>query len=76
MVVFYNLDTKEIVRTEDNTLEPILPSNSTFDEKKEFYKEKNESFVSLPYELGRYINDYHLNFNDGIFVGLTPKGGI
>lgn len=74
MVVYYDLDTKEITRTEDNTMEPVLPFNKTYDEKRAYYKEQNEGFVCLPYEIGGHIFDYKLCFDaDGNFVGLQPK---
>lgn len=74
MVIFYKLDTKEIVRTEENTMEPILPFNMTFDEKRNFYKENNEGFISIPQELGIYIFDYDLIFDGkGNFIQLKPK---
>jgi hypothetical protein len=76
MVIFYDLDTKEIVRTEDNTMNPILPANMTFEEQKSFYKKNNEGFISLPYEMGAYIFDYKLCFNLNYeFVGLQPING-
>lgn len=73
MVIFYNLKTKEIIRTEDNTMIPVLPADKTFEEKKVFYKEKGEGFIALPYELGSYIYDYILKFNGNDFIGLQPK---
>lgn len=40
MVIFYNLKTKEIIRTEDNTMIPVLPADKTFEEKRFFIKRK------------------------------------
>lgn len=74
MVIFYDLETKEIKRTEDNTMEPVLPMNKTFDEKKEHYRTENEGIVCLPYEMGVYIFNFKLCFDEqGNFVGLQPK---
>ncbi len=74
MVIFYDLDTKEIVRTEDYTMEPVLPQGSTFEEKKEFYKSQGQGFVALPYEMGIYIFNFRLCFDiNGSFTGLQPK---
>lgn len=74
MVIYYNLETKEIERTEENTLTPILPANKTFDEKKEFYKKQNIGFIVIPQELGSYIYNYDLCFNEyGDFIGLEIK---
>lgn len=77
MIIFYDLDTKEIVRTEDNTMNPILPANMTFEEQKSSYKENNEGFLSLPYEMGASIFEYKLCFNSSYeFIGLQPKETI
>ena len=74
MVVFYDLETKEILRTEDNTTIPLMPFNSTFDEQKEYYRNQNEDFISLPLEMGAYIFMFKLVFDaDGKFTGLQPK---
>lgn len=74
MVIIYDLDTKEIKRTEDNTMAPVLPTNSTYDEKKEYYKKKNQNFISLPYEMGIYIFNFKLCFDENNnFIGLQPK---
>ena len=74
MVIFYNLATKEILRTEDNTIIPLMPFNSTFEEQKEYYKSQNESFISLPLEMGAYIFMFKLGFDtNGNFIGLQPK---
>lgn len=75
MVIYYDIKTKEIKRTEENTMTPELPFNKTLEEKREYYKKEGLEFVCLPYELGHYIFDYNLNFDqDGRFVGLQPKG--
>lgn len=74
MIIIYNLETKEIDRTEDNTMVPVLPFNQTFDEKVVFYKEQGLGFIAIPQELGKYIWGYTLNFDaEGNFVGLSPK---
>ena len=74
MIIYYDLTTKAIKRTEDNTVVPIMPMNSTFDEQKEYYRSQNEDFISLPYEMGIYIYNFVLNFNtEGVFIGLQPK---
>lgn len=74
MVIFYDLETKEMIRTEDYTMEPLLPMNTTFEEKKEFYKSQGQGFISLPYEMGMYVLNFRLCFdNNGIFTGLQPK---
>lgn len=71
MVIFYNTETKEIIRTEDNVLIPTLPM---IDDKIKFYQDKGEGIISLPYELGYEIFKYNLVFdNEGIFLGLQPK---
>ena len=63
MIIFYKVDTKEIIRTEDNTMIPVLPANMTFDEKKEYYATKNENFIALPYEMGFYVFSFKLSFD-------------
>lgn len=74
MIIYYKLDTKEIQRTEDNTVAPILPINKTFDEKVAFYKEQGLGFISIPQELGAYIFNYELKFDENNnFIGLQPK---
>jgi len=74
MVILYNLDTKEIQRTEENTMLPILPLYTTFDEKVAFYKEQGTGFIAIPQEFGNYIWNYNLQFDtDGNFIGLQPK---
>lgn len=74
MVIIYNLETKEIDRTEENTITPILPMNKTFDDKVAFYKEQGLGFIAIPQELGNYIWNYNLQFDlDGNFIGLQPK---
>ena len=74
MVIYYNLETKEMDRTEENTITPVLPFNKTFDEKVEFYKELGLGFIAIPQELGSYVWGYDLRFdNEGSFIGLQPK---
>lgn len=73
MVIFYDLETKEIIRTEDNTMLPELPLG-TLEEQKRSYAEQGVSFVSLPYEMGIHIFDYNLCFDSKeVFVGITLK---
>lgn len=74
MIIYYDVDTKTIVRTEDNTMVPLMPFNSTFEQQKAYYYGLGQDFVSLPYEMGAYIYNFDLNFNiDGFFIGLQPK---
>lgn len=71
MVIFYDTETKKIIRTEDNVLIPTLP---IIDNKIKFYQDKGEGIISFPYELGNEIFKYNLVFdNEGIFLGLQPK---
>lgn len=74
MIIYYDLDTKEILRTENNIMAPIIPSNSTFQEQKEYYNLQNEGFIVLQNEMGAYISSFKLGFNEsGSFTGLQPK---
>lgn len=74
MVVYYNLGTKQIKRTEDNTMIPILPSNMSLEQQKEYYQSINEDFICLPYELGANIFSLKLCFDENDnFIGLQPK---
>ena len=74
MIIYYNLETKEIDRTEENAINPVLPFNKTFDEKVAFYKEQGLGFISIPQELGSYVWNYDLKFDsEGSFIGLQPK---
>ena len=74
MVIYYNLETKEIDRTEENAINPVLPFNKTFDEKVAFYKEEGLGFIAIPQELGSYIWNYDLKFDsNNNFIGLQPK---
>ena len=74
MIIYYKIETKEIERTEENTMTPILPANKTYDEKVAFYKEQGLGFITIPQELGNYIWNYDLKFDtDGNFIGLQPK---
>lgn len=75
MVIFYNLKTKEIIRTEDNTMIPSLPVG-TLEEQKKTYKDEGVGFVSLPYEMGVHIFDYDLRFDGDVFTGIQPKGVV
>ena len=74
MIIFYKETTKEITRTEDNTLIPLLPANSTFEEQKQYYASVGENFIALPYEMGFYVFSFKLSFDvNGNFTGLQPK---
>ncbi|MEG1141798.1 MAG: hypothetical protein RSE41_05045 [Clostridia bacterium] len=74
MIIYYDLDTKEIVRGECDTMTPILPFNMTLEEKKAFYKSNNEGFVAYGEEIGSRIFDHDLVFDEnGKFIGLQPK---
>ena len=73
MVIIYDLETKEILSTEDNTIIPELPFGDT-DEKVRMLKEEGKGFVSMPYEYGPDILNYELIFDEqDRFVGLQPK---
>lgn len=73
MVIIYDLVTKEILSTEDNTIIPILPMGDT-ETKVSLLKQEGKGFISLPYELNADIVNYKLVFNDeDEFVGLQPK---
>jgi len=77
MVVFYDLDTKEIVRGECNTMMPILPMNMNLEEKTEYFKSINEGFVTCVEEFGSEIFDYNLVFDTSSnFIGLQTKEAI
>jgi hypothetical protein len=73
MVIIYNINTKEINRTEDNTMIPALP-NGTLEEKKEVFKREGLDFVSIPYEMGKYIYKFKLCFDENnVFTGIQLK---
>ncbi|MED1603660.1 hypothetical protein [Alkalihalophilus marmarensis] len=73
MVIVYDLETKEIVSTEDNTLIPQIPVGDT-ETKVNILKEDGRGFISVPYELGSSVNDYKLIFNENDeFIGLEAK---
>lgn len=73
MIIVYDLDTKDILSTEDNTIIPAFPIGDTA-EKVSVLKSEGRGFVSVPYELGLEVLDYRLVFNDANeFVGLQPK---
>ncbi len=74
MIIYYDLDTKEIVRGECDTMEPILPFNMTLLEKQAFYKSNNEEYVAYAEEIGSRIFNHDLVFDEnGNFIGLKPK---
>lgn len=77
MIIYYKKDTKEIERTEENTMSPVIPFNKTYDEKVKFYEEQGLGFIAIPQELGSYVWDYDLQFDaDGNFIGLQLKSAI
>lgn len=74
MVIFYDKETKEIVRTEDNVMTPTLPLNMSLDDKISFFNNNGEGFICLPYEIGVDVWSYILVFNsNNEFVGLIPN---
>lgn len=73
MVIFFDIDTKQIFNIEENTMVSALPAG-TMDEKKEILRKDNLDFISIPYEMGMEIFNYNLCFNsDGQFVGIAHK---
>lgn len=78
MVIFYSVDgntKREIVRAEHNVMDPTIPANMTFDEKKKYYREEKKlEFISIPQEMGGYIFNFDacVDLNNN-FVGLQPK---
>lgn len=74
MVIFYDIETKNIKRIEENTINPVLPLNMTIEEQKIFYKEHKEDFISLNEEIGVDIFNYQLVFNEkNEFLELKRK---
>ena len=72
MVIVYDLITKEILSTEDDTIIPAFPIGDT-ETKVSVLKSEGKGYVSVPYELGADILDYKLVFNDkDEFIGLQP----
>lgn len=77
MVVIYDLNTKEIIRVEDNTNAPILPFNMTLEEKKKHFKNNNQNYIVLNEEMGANIYNYNLIFDDkGEFKNIQIKEGL
>lgn len=77
MVIIYDLNTKEIIRTEDNTNEPILPFNMTLEEKEAYLKERNQSYIILNDEIGAKIYNHTLIFNnEGEFEKIEIKEAL
>lgn len=76
MVLFYDLDTKEIRYTERDTMQPELPIGPTI-EKAKMLSEENLGFVSVPYEMDIEVFNYLVCFDsNGRFQGLQPKEGL
>ena len=74
MIAYYNLNTKEIMRTEDYTQVPVMPFNLDLEGKKAYYKSINLGFVTIDKEMGADIYNYTLKFDaNGIFTGLQLK---
>ena len=74
MVIFYDIRTREIKRTEDNTMIPTLPANKELDEMRSYYRESFEDFISIPYELGINIYKFNLCFDENNnFIGIQAK---
>jgi len=74
VVIFYDLDSKEIKETQDNVLEPTMPADMNLEEKKEYYTSLNLGFVGVIYKpsVELYKNKVLLDAQ-GNFVGLQPK---
>lgn len=73
MIITYDLITKEILSTEDNTIIPTFPIGNVL-EKVKILKSEGKGYIGVPYELGADVLDYRLVFNDADeFVGLQPK---
>lgn len=73
MVIIYDLDTKQILYTEDNVNTPVLPLG-TIEEKKELLKKEGKNYISIEEELGVNVLDYKLKFDDeNNFIGLQKK---
>lgn len=74
MVIFYDIKTKQITRTEDNTMIPTLPANMELNKMRTYYRENFEDFISIPYELGSAIYKFNLCFDEGNnFIGIQAK---
>jgi hypothetical protein len=77
MVIIYDKNTKDIVSFESNTMAPQLPANMTIDEQKQYYDNLEQGIISIPYEMGAYVNDFNLCFDsNGNFTGLQPRGAL
>lgn len=72
MVIFYDLDTKEIKYTERDVMTPTLPIGDVqFQIQK--LKEQNIGFISVPYELDLEVFNYKVDLNNKKeFIGLKP----
>ena len=64
MVVIYDLDTKEIIRCEDNTNTPLLPANMTSEEREKYFKDNNQGYIILQNEIGANIYKHILTFDE------------
>lgn len=75
MVIFYDLETKDILYTERDTILPNLPNGST-EEQLEILAKENIGFVSVPYEMDLEVFNFKVCFDiNNVFQGLQPKGG-
>ena len=76
MVVIYDLTTKQVIRTEDNTNIPILPFNMKLEEKEKYLKDNNQGYLIIENEIGANIYKHNLIFDDkGDFKELKLKEG-
>lgn len=74
MVIIFKRDTKETERVEHNVMAPTIPANMTFEEQKAHYRKEGLDFIVIPQEMGHYIFDYDLRFDEeDNFIGLQPK---
>lgn len=75
MVVIYDLDTKEVIRCEDNTNTPLLPSNMTLEEREKYFKDNNQGYIVIENEIGANIYKHNLIFDKAEFKELKLKEG-
>ncbi|MDU5109753.1 MAG: hypothetical protein E6248_04870 [Clostridium sp.] len=73
MVIFYDIETKEIKYTERDSMLPNLPGGTT-EEKIDLLRKENIGFVSVAYELDLEVFNYKVAFDEkNNFIGLQPK---